>query len=50
MIMHSAATEIRARLGLEHAQAVLGHAKAEMTQTYAALDMAKAREVIWAVG
>src|SRR5262249_5478871 len=34
-LRHTAATEIRAKFGLDAAQAVLGHAKADVTQVYA---------------
>ena len=45
-LRHTAATLIRARFGLEAAQAVLGHASADMTQVYAERDLAKAAEVM----
>jgi len=44
-LRHSAATEIRAAHGLEASQAVLGHAKADITQIYAERDLRKAIEV-----
>jgi integrase len=46
MLRHAAATEIRARYGLEAAQAVLGHARADVTEIYAARDDGKARSVL----
>jgi integrase len=49
-LRHTAATEIRARYGLEAAQAVLGHARADVTQVYAERDLAKAHEVMRAIG
>jgi integrase len=49
-LRHTAATEIRARFGLEAAQAVLGHARADVTQVYAERDLEKAREVMREVG
>ena len=49
-LRHSAATEIRARFGLEAAQAVLGHAKADVTQIYAERDLNRAVEVMREVG
>lgn len=47
---HSAATEIRARFGLEAAATVLGHAKPDMTLTYAERDLATAEKIMAAVG
>ncbi|MBQ8286993.1 MAG: tyrosine-type recombinase/integrase [Thermoguttaceae bacterium] len=51
-LRHSAATEIRAKAGLEAAQVVLGHASAKTTEIYAetALDAAvAAAERVWGV-
>ncbi len=47
---HSAATEIRKQFGLEAAQTVLGHAKADVTQVYAERDAALAAEVMRKIG
>ncbi len=49
-LRHSAATEIRRQFGLEAAQVVLGHAKADVTQVYAERDMARAKEVVRKIG
>ena len=49
-LRHSAATEIRSRYGLEAAQVVLGHAKADVTQVYAERDLQLARNVVREVG
>jgi integrase len=49
-LRHTAATEIRAKYGLEAAQAILGHAKADVTQVYAERDLAKARAVMSEIG
>ena len=49
-LRHSAATAIRKRFGLEAAQTVLGHAKANVTQIYAERDHAKAAQVASEVG
>ncbi|WP_406699153.1 site-specific integrase [Singulisphaera sp. Ch08] len=49
-LRHSAATAIRQRFGLEAAQTVLGHSRADVTQVYAERDMAKAYEVARLVG
>jgi integrase len=49
-LRHTAGTAIRARFGLEAAQAVLGHAKADVTQVYAERDLAKARAVMSEIG
>jgi integrase len=40
-LRHTAATEIRTKFGLEHAQVVLGHSRMDTTQIYAERDMAK---------
>ena len=49
-LRHAAATEIRSRYGLEAAQVVLGHAKADVTQVYAERDQALAAEIMREVG
>jgi integrase len=49
-LRHTAATLIRARFGLEAAQAVLGHAKADVTQLYAERDQEKARRAAAEIG
>ena len=49
-LRHTAATDIRAAHGLEAAQVVLGHSKADTTQIYAERDLAKAREAMRAIG
>jgi integrase len=49
-LRHSAATEIRAKFGLEAASTVLGHAKLGTTQIYAERDLAKAAAVMSEVG
>jgi integrase len=49
-LRHTAATAIRARYGLEAAQAVLGHSKADTTLIYAERDIARAREVMAEIG
>jgi integrase len=49
-LRHSAATAIRARFGLEAAQVCLGHAQADVTQVYAARDLAKAAAIMREVG
>ena len=49
-LRHSAATEIRSRFGLEAAQAVLGHAKADVTQIYAERDLRLAAEIMGEIG
>lgn len=46
MLRHSAATRIRARFGVEAAQAILGHSRVSTTEIYAEPDYAKAIEVI----
>jgi integrase len=49
-LRHSAGTEIRRRFGLEAAQVVLGHAKADVTQLYAERDQALAAEIMQKIG
>jgi integrase len=49
-IRHLVATEIRAKHGLEAAQVILGHATADITQTYAELYMSQAGEIIRKIG
>lgn len=49
-LRHSTATEIRREHGLEAAQVVAGHAKADVTQIYAERDLAKAATIMAQVG
>ena len=49
-LRHYAATNIRARFGVEAAQVVLGHAKADVTQVYAERDLAKAHAIMAEIG
>ncbi len=49
-LRHTAATDIRTRFGLEAAQVVLGHSRADVTQVYAERDLEKARDVMREVG
>jgi integrase len=49
-LRHNAATAIRARFGLEAAQEIMGHAKADVTEVYAEKDLALARRVAAEVG
>jgi integrase len=49
-LRHSAATTIRARYGVEGAQTVLGHARADVTQVYAERDQALAAEIMLKIG
>ena len=49
-LRHSAATEIRRRFGLEAAQTVLGHARADVTQVYAQRDHALAADIMGKIG
>ena len=43
-------TKVRHEFSLEHAQVILGHAKADVTQRYAERDMALAGEVAAKIG
>jgi integrase len=49
-LRHLAATEIRRRFGIEAAQVILGHSRADVTQVYAERDATKAMEVAREVG
>ncbi|MGI9429906.1 MAG: tyrosine-type recombinase/integrase [Bythopirellula sp.] len=49
-LRHTTATQIRREFGLEAAQVILGHSKADVTQTYAERDIAKGMEVARRIG
>ena len=49
-VRHTAATEIRRRFGLEAAQVVLGHSRADVTQVYAERDGSLAAKIMGEVG
>jgi integrase len=49
-LRHAYATEVRRRFGLEAAQVLLGHARADVTQVYAERDAELARRVAGEVG
>ena len=49
-LRHTKATDIRKDFGLDAAQAVLGHRGAKVTEVYAELDLAKAKEVAQKIG
>ena len=49
-LRHTAATKARAQFGLEAAQAILGHSRADVTQVYAERDSARAIEAIGTIG
>ncbi len=49
-LRHNAGTEIRRQFGIEAAQLLLGHARADVTQVYAEVNHAKALEVAAKVG
>jgi integrase len=49
-LRHTAATEIRSQFGLEASQIILGHSNADVTQVYAARDLAKGIEVARMIG
>jgi integrase len=49
-LRHTAATEIRKEFGLEAAQVILGHSRADVTQIYAETSLEKAAEVAKLVG
>jgi integrase len=49
-LRHAAATEIRKEYGLEAAQVILGHAKADVTQVYAEANLGRGRDVARKIG
>lgn len=49
-IRHAVATRIRTQFGLDSAQAVLGHSNASVTERYAALSEARAKDVMNELG
>ncbi|MDA7979298.1 MAG: site-specific integrase [Pirellulales bacterium] len=49
-IRHTAATNVRKRFGLEAAQIILGHSRADVTQVYAERDLARGSEVARQIG
>ena len=49
-LRHTAATEVRKKFGLDAAQTVLGHARADTTEIYAEPNHEKARAVMREVG
>lgn len=49
-LRHNAATNVRREFGLEAAQLLLGHAKADVTQLYAEVNELKAIEVAQKIG
>jgi integrase len=49
-LRHNAATRLRREFGLDTAQAVLGHASADVTQVYAELDHQRATEAMLRIG
>jgi site-specific recombinase XerD len=49
-LRHAAGTEVRRQYGLEAAQVILGHAKADVTQVYAERDQALAAEIMGKIG
>ena len=49
-LRHASGTEIRAKFGLEAAQVILGHSRADVTQVYAERDMKLAERIAREVG
>lgn len=49
-LRHAAATEVRAKFGLEAAQTILGHSTARMSEHYAEQNLAAGAEVARAIG
>lgn len=49
-LRHNAATVIRKKYGLEAAQIMLGHRKADVTQIYAEINLAKGQDIAATIG
>ncbi|MBA4106832.1 MAG: recombinase XerD [Pirellula sp.] len=49
-LRHTAATRIREKFGLEAAQVILGHSRADVTQIYAEANRKKAADIMGSVG
>ena len=49
-LRHNYATDVRRQFGLEAAQILLGHSKADVTQIYAERDMTRAATVAEKIG
>ena len=49
-LRHTAATTIRVKFGLEAAQVILGHARADVTQVYAERDLSRAANIMGQIG
>jgi len=49
-IRHTFGTEVRSKYGLEGAQVLLGHSRADVTQTYAERDLGKAVDIVRKIG
>lgn len=49
-LRHTAGTEIRRQFGLEAAQVILGHSRADVTQIYSERDLSKAAEIARQIG
>jgi len=49
-LRHTRATQIRRKYGIEAAQVILGHSKADTTEIYAERDLAKARKIMAEIG
>jgi integrase len=49
-LRHGAGTKIRQKYGLEGAQVILGHAKADVTEIYAERDIERARQIAMEIG
>jgi integrase len=45
-LRHTRATEVRRRYGLEAAQVILGHSRADVTQVYAERDLAQTEAIM----
>ncbi|MGO9468813.1 MAG: tyrosine-type recombinase/integrase, partial [Isosphaeraceae bacterium] len=49
-LRHAAATEIRAKYGIEGAQVILGHSQVTTSQIYAEVNVERGREIAKLVG
>jgi integrase len=49
-LRHTLATEVRKRFGVEAAQVLLGHSRADVTQVYAERDLGLAERIALEIG
>jgi hypothetical protein len=49
-LRHAAGTEIRKEYGLDAAQVILGHSKADVTEVYAEANIGRGRDIARKIG